>query len=470
MSLTDDIVIRELAGLTERALPSMDLAPAAVVSAGRRRRRRMAGARVALVAGLGVAVAGVVIPALDPPDAPAPGPATAELALGLVATPVNAAEVVPSSDGDMLALADSAGERYTVHFDAAEGMVVLGAGTQAAEIDEGICAFGASRDAADEGEGILQAGGYVGDALLVAGYVAGPGEVRLEWSSQGSTRSLELPTFAVPGAAGRVYLVRIDGAAPEGSWPLASVVYDGTVDHRADIDLAPLEDRAAQTVELALGVVAVQAPVQMTLEDGREALGLGVQASTAPEAGWTLALVPLTETEIAQVAAAGGAVDGADAGTWIVAVGAGDADQPTIPLTWSSADSPRSDDYRWDTMLRYGLGADDSRFFMGVVPPWLEEPRVVLFSRTGFVRADGGRVQTLEAPVYRAPTGDGRMLYTVAILAPDDGVDGFATDIEATFAIGADGTVVLGQRCAGLSLDECAAILGPDVLTAVRDR
>lgn len=468
MTLTDDIVIRELTDLADRALPSMELVPTVVVSAGRRRRRRVAGARVALVAGLGVAAAGLVLPVLDPPEATSPAAATADLAPGLVATAVHAAEVVPSGDGDMLALADSAGERYTVHFDAAEGWVVLGEGTQAAAVDESIAAFGASSDAADDGEGILQAGSSRGDALLVAGYVAGPGDVRLEWSAQGDTRSLELPTFAVPGAAGRVYLVRIDGAAPEGSWPLASVVYDGTVDHRADIDLAPLQDRAAQTVELAPGVVAVQAPVQMTLEDGREALGLGVQASTAPAAGWTLALVPLTETEIAQVAAAGGAVDGADAGAWIVAVGAGDADQPTIPLTWSSADSPTTDDYFWDTMLRYGLGADDSRVFMGVVPPWLEEPRVVLFSREGFLMADGSRVQTLEAPVYPAPTGDGRLLYTVAVLAPDDGVGGFAIDVDATFAIGSDGTVVAGQRCAGLSLDECAGILGPDVYDAVR--
>lgn len=470
MTLTDDIVIRELTDLAERAVPPMALVPAAVVSAGRRRRRRVASARVALVAGLGTAAAVLVLPALDPPEVTSPVAATANLAPGLVASAVNAAEVVPAGDGEMLALTDGTGGRYTAHFDAAEGWVVLGEGTQAAAVDEGISAFGARSDAADEGEGILQSSGLVGDAIVVAGYVVGAGDVRLEWSAQGGTGSLELPTFAVPGAAGRVYLVRIDGAAPEGSWPLASVVYDGTVDHRADIDLAPLQDRAAQTVELAPGVVAVQAPVQMTLEDGREALGLGVQASTAPEAGWTLALVPLTETEIAQVAAAGGAVDGADAGTWIVAVGAGDADQPTIPLTWSSADSPTTDDYVWDTMLRYGLGADDSRVFMGVVPPWLEEPRVVLFSRTGFVLADGSRVQAVDAPVYPAPTEDGRLLYTVAILATDDGVDGFATDVDATFAIGADGTVVAGQRCAGLSLDECAALLGPDVLSAVRDR
>lgn len=465
MSLVDDDVIRELTDLAERAVPPMELTASTVLGAGRRHRRRMAGARVTLLAGIGALAAVLATSALNPPDAVPPAASTAELAPGLVASAANAAEVVPSGDGDMLLLTDSAGRHYTARFDGAEEMVVLNPGTVTSEAHESVVGFGTR---SDEGDGILQAGWFPGDALVVAGYVLGPGDVRLEWSAQGGTGSLELPTFAVPGAAGRVYLVRIDGAAPEGSWPLASVVYDGTVDHRADIDLAPLQDRAAQTVELAPGVVAVQAPVQTTLEDGREALGLGVQASTAPEAGWTLALVPLTESEVAQVAAAGGAVDGADAGTWIVAVGAGDADQPTIPLTWSSADSPTTHDDFWDTMLRYGLGADDSRVFMGVVPPWLEEPRVVLFSRTGFVLADGTRAQALDVPVYPAPTEDGRLLYTVAVLAPDDGVGGFAVDVDATFAIGADGTVVAGQRCAGLSLDECAGILGPDVYDAVR--
>lgn len=469
MSLIDDIVIRELTDLAERVVPPMELTASTVLGAGRRHRRRVAGARVTLVAGIGALAAVVATSALNPPDAVPPAASTAELALGLVASAVDAADTVPSGDGDMLLLADGTGRQYTARFDVAEGVVVLNEGA-AAPLDEGFAGLGASSDAADEGEGIVQASGLVGDALLVAGYVSGPGDVRLEWSAQGGTRSLDLPAFAVPGAAGRVYVVRVDGAASDGAWPLVAVVHDGAVEHRAGVDLTPLRDDAAGAVELAPGVTAVRAPVPVTLEDGTVGVGLGVQASTVPETAWTLALVPLTGPELAGAVTAGDAVEGADAGVWITAVGAPEAARLDVPWTWSSADAPADEDHRWDTVLRYGGSGDDSRVFLGAVPPWLTEPRVLLFSREGFPLADGGRVQTLEAPVYQAPTGDGRPLYTVAILAPDDGVDGFATDVEATFAIGADGTVVPGQRCAGLSLDECAAILGPDVLTAVRDR
>lgn len=467
MTLTDDLVIRELTDLAERAVPPMGLTAAAVVGAGRRRRRRVAGARVALVAGLGVTAAGIVLPALDPPETTTPVAATATLAPGLVASAVNTAEVVPSGYGEMLALADGEGGRYTARFDAAEGWVLLGEGTQAVAADEGIAGFWTS-DAADQGEGINQSSSIVGDAIVVAGYVVGPGDVHLEWSVQGGTGSLELPTFAVPGAAGRVYLVRIHGTAPEGSRPLAAVVYEGTVQHRADVDLTTLRDLAAPTVELAPGVVAVQAPVPAALDDGSTGVDLGVRTSTVPGAAWTLALRPLTDAELAEALAAGDAVEGADGGVWITAVGAPDADGLPLPWTWSSASSPAADDVRWDTVLRYGGADDDSRILLGAVPPWLTSPRVVVFSRDGFVLADGSRVPTLEVPVYPAPTNDGRLLYTVAILAPADGVDGFEIDVDATFAIGSDGSVVAGQRCAGLSLEECAALLGPDVHKAVR--
>jgi len=296
--------------------------------------------------------------------------------------------------------------------------------------------------------------------------------VRLEWSDGSRTQALDLPTFAVPGAAGRVYVVRIEGSSG-GELPTAAVVHHGSAEHRAEIDLSQLQPEAEATaagvVELAPGVIAVRTPAPITLDDGTAAVDLGIRASTAPEATWPLALVPLTQGELADLS--GSAEQGRhfDAGVWVTGLAEPDREGLRTPWVWTNGTaSPEDQETRWDGVVR--TTHEESGLFVGVVPQRLPDPRVVLYSRGGFALADGSRVPTLEAPVYESPTGDGRLLYTVWVPAASDGVDGFVTQVDATFAIGSDGTVVGGQRCTGLTLDECAEALGPDVYTVVRSR
>ena len=262
MTLTDETLVRDLAELTDRAVPPMTLDPAAVLDAGRRHRRRrtVGSASVGLLAVAAAAVAAAQLGTGPGPVTP-PAAATAELTKGLVATAANDADVVDSGDADTLSLTDGAEHHYTVRFDPVAGVVdAFEGGVAGAQGDDGwLGGFSAGADPADEGDGILQASGLAGDALLVAGYVSGPGEVRLEWSGDGPTLALDVPTFAVPGAAGRVYVMRIEGAALDGKWPTVTVVHSGKDEHRADVPLTPLKEHAAAAdgpvVTVAEGVI-----------------------------------------------------------------------------------------------------------------------------------------------------------------------------------------------------------------------
>lgn len=466
MTMTDDALVRDLAERADLAAPPMALDPMVVLTAGRRRRNRVVGARVTVAAGLGVVAVAVAAGAFNPPDAAPPAAATAQLAEGLVATAANDADVVRTDGGDALALTDGVGHRYTVRFDVASGTVDAFEGEAAgAEGDEGwLGGFGASAEGADEGEGILQASGLEGEAILVAGYVSGPGDVRLEWSWDGPTRALDVPTFAVPGVAGRVYIVRIEGAAPDGGWPAVAVVHSGKDEHRADVPLTQLQGTATQTVELAPGVIAANRPTALILEDGTVGVELGISVPEAAATSRPLALLPMTEEQLAEANAAAEPHPSWDGGVQLALLGESDPEPIVAPWVWSSTASPDDDEVRWDSVMR--IPGEDSGLFIGVVPSWLTDPRVVLYSRDGFPQADGTVVHTLGAPVYPAPTGDGRLLYTVWIPAPSDGVGGFLTDVDATFAIGSDGTVVGGQRCSDMTVDECADLFGPDIYTA----
>ena len=261
-TLSDDLLVRDLHQRAHRVLPAMALDPADVLGAGKLRRSRQTTVRsVAGILAAGAFVAGAVQISADEPVAPPPAATTAELTKGLVATAANDADVVDFGDGDILSLTDGAEHHYTVRFDPVAGVVdAFEGGVAGAQGDDGwLGGFSAGADPADEGDGILQASGLAGDALLVAGYVSGPGEVRLEWSGDGPTLALDVPTFAVPGAAGRAYVVRIEGAAPDGEWPNVAVVHSGKDEHRADVPLTPLIEHAAAAdgpvVTVAEGVI-----------------------------------------------------------------------------------------------------------------------------------------------------------------------------------------------------------------------
>lgn len=462
MTLTDDALVRSLTEHVDLSVPPMSLDAAALVAGGRRYRRRRTAARAAGGLGASLALVAVVVVQGLSPDRGAPAAPEQLVAQGLTITAAVRAVEAETSEGVLYDVGlpydaarpdaehmavDVEPDQFAMRpFDpstGAAGEIGMSVGTATQPFP----ALVWTRTTDATVFGIAPVG--TSPEILVAGVAVGT-----------------VPTFEVPGVTGSVFFLSVSGEKAIATWPVVVVRYG------VDADGNPLEisleqgptPTASTTVELAPGVLAVAAPTPVTLDDGTWAVDLGVEVSTAPEAG-RLALVPLTDDELAQINASGRPGRPADGGVQIVAVGAGGR-EIVGGWPWSSADSPTDADIRWDTVLRNG--SDETGVFLGVVPPWVPRPRVVLYSAAGFTLGDGSRVLTLEAPVYPAPTNDGRFLYTVQIPAPHDGVDGFATDVDATFAIGSDGTVVPGQRCADLSLDECAALLGPDIYEAVR--
>lgn len=245
MTLTDDAFVRSLAEQVDRALPSMSLEPAAMLEAGRRHRRhrRARGARVGALAVAAMAF-GVATGSLNPPDSTPPA-TIAELAPGLVATAANDSRAASGVDGEAITLTDAVGHQYEAHFDPAEQAVFVSqdmvanigeSGGRTFKFDESASTLG--------GYGFTHSAGLAGDAVLVAGYVSEPGDVHLEWSGDGGALTLDLPTFAVPGAAGRVYVLRIEGITTPGPTSTVTVVHSGTYEHRFDIDVASLQGQS----------------------------------------------------------------------------------------------------------------------------------------------------------------------------------------------------------------------------------
>ena len=242
MTLADDTLVRDLAERIDRVLPAMSLEPAAMLDAGRRHRRhrRVRGASVGALAVAAVAL-GAATGSLNPPDSTPPA-AIAELAPGLVATAANDAKAVSRADGGAITLTDGVGHQYDAHFDPAQGAVFVTQDMAANRGESGGHTFQFSENASTEGSyGFQHSSRLVGDAVLVAGYVSEPGDVRLEWSGDGGTLTLDLPTFAVPGAAGRVYVLRIEGIATRGPGSGVTVVTSVGYEHRFDIDVASLQ-------------------------------------------------------------------------------------------------------------------------------------------------------------------------------------------------------------------------------------
>ena len=219
-----------------------------------------------------------------------------------------------------------------------------------------------------------------------------------------------------------------------------------------------------QTVELAPGVIAANRPVEMTLDDGTPVLDLGIGFPNAPATSRPLILMPITDDQLAEANASAEPHRVWDGGVQLAQVGES-GPKVVSPWVWSSEETAGDEGFRWDTVMR--TDGEESGLYIGVLPAWLPDPRVVLYSRDGFLQADGSRMHSLEVPVYPAPTDDGRLLYTVWIPAVGDDADGFATDVDATFAVGSDGTVVTGLGCATSTLDECAATFGPEIHAAV---
>ena len=404
-TLSEDLLVRDLHERADRVLPAMALDPAAVLLASRRHRRRqtaMRSAAGALAVGA-IAVGAVQIWADEPVTTP-PAAATAELTKGLVATAANDADVVDSGDGDTLSLTDGAEHHYTVRFDPVAGVVdAFEGGVAGAQGDDGwLGGFSAGADPADEGDGILQASGLAGDALLVAGYVSGPGEVRLEWSGHGPTLALDVPTFAVPGAAGRVYVMRIEGAALDGKWPTVTVVHSGKDEHRADVPLTPLKEHAAAadgtlTIETATDVREVET-------DEGTAVDLGIQVPTDGD--------PLGQG-LTYSLRAGVFVDGNPGtpdvtGLWLDSLGPdGTTKTAGGGGTVDEALTPTNRNPIWMSML-----GDHEAYMVGVRPPALEGATFDLI-----VERDTGK-QVVPIPTFRVPGLDADVWF-VALTDPE---------------------------------------------------
>lgn len=237
--------------------------------------------------------------------------------------------------------------------------------------------------------------------------------------------------------------------------------WDPTPVPPARVDQAPRPFGDAQTVELVPGVIAANRPVEMRFDEPRM-LSLGIDVPHDPDTSSPLRLVPMNDAHLAEVSTPDSAWDG---GVQFLKFFGDVVMEPiAAPFTWNNAATPDDEDFRWDTVMR--VGGEESGLFVGVLPAWLPDPRVVLYSTDGFRQADGSVVHGLEVPLYPAPTDDGRLLYTVWIPAVADDRDGFATDVTASLAIGSDGAVVPGQRCATLTLDECAEAFGPGLYEA----
>ena len=218
-----------------------------------------------------------------------------------------------------------------------------------------------------------------------------------------------------------------------------------------------------QAMQIAPGVVAVNRPIGVNLDDGTTILALGISLPDAQGTSQPLILASVTAEQLSEANAS--EVHPAWDGGVRISQGDSRLEVPGARFLWSSAAAPDDEDFRWDTMMRTDA-AEWGSLFIGVVPAWLKDPRVVLYSSDGFRQGDGSVVHSREVPLYAAPTDDGRLLYTVWVAAAADGSDGPAADITASLAIGSDGVVVPGQRCATLTLDECAGAFGSDIYAA----
>lgn len=87
-----------------------------------------------------------------------------------------------------------------------------------------------------------------------------------------------------------------------------------------------------------------------------------------------------------------------------------------------------------------GEGQDDppltTRLFAGVVPPWMPDARVVLFTRAT-MRVGGSDVHAVEIPTFADPAGSGTRVY-LAVADPEVPRGGYAP--EGLFLVSPDGT------------------------------
>ena len=247
----------------------------------------------------------------------------------------------------------------------------------------------------------------------------------------------------------------------------------------AGVDQSPRPMGDGQTVELAPGVIAVNRPVEMMLDDGTPVLDLGLTSPGLGTSRRELVLAVATDAELADLAAV---YDTSRYDSGVVVAGIADSAVGSLRLLNSSGEDrsrgwmvawrqpaardvgrPLGDVDFSTTGVSYG--DDGSQVNAGAVPPWLPDPRVVVFSNQGYTTSDGSTVRALELPTFTGPTDDHRLLYAMRV----DASQGFTQDdpeaggqmmwdtIDAVLFIGSDGETVMGGQCAGQTFNECSA-------------
>jgi len=238
----------------------------------------------------------------------------------------------------------------------------------------------------------------------------------------------------------------------------------------------------AAVVELAPGVLAANRPVERVLADGTEVLDLGITTlnfSLLPGTSWSelpTVLVPVKADVLAEHNASNFGPD-FDAGvTQRNLVGDELGPFANWSIVWSSRESPRlvEDSPEWLALGESGGSyADvDTHVHAGKVPPWIPDPRVVVFSGRGYTAADGAVTHALELPTFASPGLGERLLYFVKI-GPEQG---FATPasgeselpIDATVYFGSDGEVAIAGGCSG-TVERCGPFLGPHFADVVEE-
>lgn len=217
MTRTDDVLVRELADLTDRALPPLALEPAAVLDAGRRHRRRRT--LVQGSAGLAaVAVAAVVVATqlgTGPAPVAAPPAQTVQLVEGLVAAVPTSPTALrtPLGPGVDLGLPADDEHRYVVVSDGSRLEL------RRADADGAVAG-----EPWDLGYSISYPSFWMvvdGGSAVVYGQGGPDIEVTLVCTpADGSAPvAVPVPTATVEGFFGALYMLRIDGAPVDGAWP-----------------------------------------------------------------------------------------------------------------------------------------------------------------------------------------------------------------------------------------------------------
>lgn len=217
---------------------------------------------------------------------------------------------------------------------------------------------------------------------------------------------------------------------------------------------SPTQAATAQTTRtLADGVIAA------TSASGSGSPWSTGLTMTEPDGTFNIDLLAATQADLQEARDATGApIDHAIRVTVPTAV-----PTPAVVLAWADNQQAPTGERPWPLTNRTTFRADTSgtnisRIMAGVVPSWLSDAHVVLFSTDGMTDPSGQLVHAIEVPTFADPSGSGARLYVVVTdprVPPNQGPVGgvvFASP-DGTF-LDAEGTcATVPQLCTGVRAD-----------------